>query len=75
MFELLMKNPVFWIGVVVAIIAGYQIYKKVTEVKYFDIVLPAPDTYTPRDDLLFGFYSSLENCNSTMSENLDCSSL
>ena len=62
MFELLVKNPLFWIGVIVAIIAGYQIYKKVTEVKYFDIVLPAPDTYTPRDDLLFGFYSSLENC-------------
>ncbi len=62
MFELLMKNPMFWIGVIVAVIAGYQIYKKVTEVKYGDIELPLPSTYPPRNDLLFGYYSSLENC-------------
>ena len=62
MFELLMKNPMFWLGTVLVLVICYQIYKKLTEVKYGDIELPPPSTYPPRNDLLFGYYSSLENC-------------
>jgi hypothetical protein len=54
-----MKNPLFYLGLVLLAGVGYYLYKKANEVKYFDIDIPMPDTR--REDLLYGYYSSLAN--------------
>lgn len=59
MFETLLKNPLFYLGLVLLAGVGYYLYKKANEVKYFDIDIPMPDTR--REDLLYGYYSSLAN--------------
>ena len=59
MFESLLKNPLFYLGLVLLAGVGYYLYKKLTEVKYIDIEIPMPDTR--RTDLLYGYYSSLAN--------------
>ena len=59
MFESLLKNPLFYLGLVLLAGVGYYLYKKANEVKYFDIDIPMPDTR--REDLLYGYYSSLAN--------------
>lgn len=59
MIDALLKNPLFYLGIVLLVGVGYYLYKKATEIKYTDIELPMSDTV--RTDLLYGYYSALEN--------------